>query len=498
MARLVSVLLSLPLIFLPFHVDADRQQSVDRQPAVAGQFYPGTAQELRQMLDGLFAHAVPSKGVRNIVGIIVPHAAYVYSGQVAASGFHQIDTAARYQDVFIIGPSHYVDFTGAAVYTAGDFITPLGKVAVDRETGRHLLSESSLFTDRSDAQEKEHSVEVEIPFLQYIFGSRLKIVPIVVGENSPQVCAQIADVLRPYLNGRNLFVISSDFSHYPAYADAVRTDSITAAAIVSNSPSTLQRALIRNDRAGIPNLATSLCGWSAVLTFLSMTSANPALHLQEIQYMNSGDSPVGSRDRVVGYCSIAVSDDSEQHGDQGFQLSPQDRNTLLAIARETLEQCVRGGAIPPVNPETLSAPLKTDCGAFVTLNRNGRLRGCIGRFEPAEALYRVVQEMAVAAATQDYRFEPVTRSELGDIRIEVSVLTPLRRIQSAEEYDPARHGIYMRKGGHSGTFLPQVAKETGWTKEELLGHCAEDKAGIGWDGWKDAQLFVYDAIVFGE
>ncbi len=498
MARLVQLLFALPLVFVPLHVVPEGQHPVDRAPAVAGAFYPASSADLAQMVNGLFSHAVHSKGLKKIIGLIVPHAGYVYSGQVAASGFNQIDTSSAYQDVFIIGPSHYVDFSGAAVYTRGDFITPLGKVTVDKEVCRRLLAASRAFTDRTDVQEKEHSVEVELPFLQQLFGSRLRIVPIVVGDNAPDVRADIAAALRPYFNGHNLFVISSDFSHYPDYRDAVRVDSATASAVLANSPATLQETLMRNDRAGIPNLATSLCGWSAVLTFLALTSTTPGIHFEKVQYMNSGDSPVGSRERVVGYNAIVAYDGEAQSTGQGFELSPGDKASLLAIARQSLEHCVRAGGIPDIPEASLPVALRTACGAFVTLNKNGRLRGCIGRFDPGEPLYKVVQEMTVAAATQDYRFDPVKRSELSDIRIEVSVLTPLRKIGSIEEFDPAHDGIYMRKGNRSGTFLPQVAKETGWTKEQLLGHCAEEKAGIGWDGWKNADLYVYEAIVFGE
>ena len=496
--RLLQIALTLPLLILPFHVVPEQGQHSDREPAVAGTFYPSDPSELRSMLDGFFANAVRSRNLMHVVGIIVPHAGYVFSGQVDASGFRQIDTAAGYENVFVIGPSHYVGFTGAAVYTAGDYRTPLGSVHVNQGIGRALLKESHLFTDRTDAQAREHSVEVEIPFLQHLFGPRLSIVPIVMGSDSPQECEAIARVLRPYNNGRNLFVISSDFSHYPNYADAVRVDSITASAILSNSPSTLAQTLERNDARGIPNLATSLCGWSAVLTFLSMTSDDPAIHLEKIQYKNSGDSPFGERDRVVGYCAIVANKEDDDPPEQGFQLAPEAKHALLAIARETLERNIREGDIPSIDPLTLPASLKVSCGAFVTLNKNGRLRGCIGRFNPEQPLYVVVQEMTVAAATQDYRFPPVSRSELGDIHMEISVLTPLRKISSADEFDPSKHGIYIRKGSRSGTFLPQVAKETGWTKEQLLGHCAEEKAGIGWDGWRDANLYVYEAIVFGE
>ncbi len=450
------------------------------------------------MIDALFGRAAASRQLPDLAAVIVPHAGYVYSGGVAASGFNQINRNNGYENVFIIGPSHYVDFEGASVYTSGNFQTPLGTVEVNRAIGRQLVASSALFSDRTDAQAREHSVEVELPFLQVVMKDHLRIVPIVVGANSAATCKQIADALRPYFNRRNLFVISSDFSHYPAYGDAVRTDSLTAAAILSNSPENLQRVLLQNDRAGIPNLATSLCGWSAVLTLLDLTSHDSGMKFAKIEYRNSGDSPVGDRGRVVGYCAITAYRTEGGQADDKAGLSKDDKNQLLAIARETLEHAIREGGLPEIDPLTLSPSLKAPGGAFVTLNKNDRLRGCIGRFDASEPLYKVVQEMAVAAATRDYRFDPVHRSELGNIRIEISVLTPMRKISSINEFDPDKDGIYMRKGARSGTFLPQVAKETGWTKEELLGHCAQDKAGIGWDGWKDAELFVYEAIVFGE
>jgi AmmeMemoRadiSam system protein A len=134
----------------------------------------------------------------------------------------------------------------------------------------------------------------------------------------------------------------------------------------------------------------------------------------------------------------------------------------------------------------------------VTLRKDGQLRGCIGRFEATEALYLIVRDMAISASTQDYRFPAVTPEEIDDLEIEISVLTPMRKISSIDEIQLGQHGIYIKKGYSSGTFLPQVATETGWTKEEFLGHCARDKAHIGWDGWKDAEIFVYEAYVFSE
>ena len=488
----------LPLLLFPLLILAPacnaQVNTADRQPAVAGQFYPGTAGELRQELTNLFSRALPSQHLANVVAVIVPHAGYPFSGSVAASGFDQIDPGKEYENIFVIGPSHHVGFEGAAVYAEGDFLMPLGRVKVNRELGGRLARENPVFSTRTDAHANEHSVEVQLPFLQTILKKPFQIVPIVVGANAPATCRKIADALRPYFNEKNLFVISTDFSHYPAYDDAVRTDRSTAHAILTGSPDSLLATLQKNAEAGIPNLATSLCGWSAVLTLLYMTGGTGATYT-EIEYRNSGDAGITDKRSVVGYWALAVSRPAKV---SGFNLGEKDRAKLLTIARETVASYTGSRQVPSIDPATLSDALKTPCGAFVTLNEGGSLRGCIGRFDASEPLYSVVQQMAVAAATQDPRFRPVEGSEVKSLDIEISVLTPMRRIQSIDEFELGKHGIYIKKGFRSGTFLPQVAVETGWTREEFLGHCAQDKAGIGWDGWKDAELYVYEALVFGE
>jgi AmmeMemoRadiSam system protein A len=354
-----------------------------------------------------------------------------------------------------------------------------------------------VFSDRSDVHEPEHSIEVQLPFLQYVIKKGLRIVPIVLGTPSRRTGKQIADVLHPYFTEKNLFVISTDFSHYPAYRDAVRLDSLSARGIVSNSTEEFMRVMIGNRRSGTPNLLTSLCGEACVLTLLDVTSAEAGIRFTPVRYRNSGDVPDGRRDRVVGYHAIAVSKGGRARSEV-FELGPRDRLALLRLARESVERVVREGRVPDVHPGHMPAALTRCCGVFVTLNRNHDLRGCIGRFEATEPLYRVVQKMAAAAAREDPRFPPVTASELAGLHIEVSVLTPMRKISSIDEFTPGKHGIYLRRGARSGTLLPQVAKETGWSREQLLGYCARDKAGLGWDGWKNAELFVYEAFVFAE
>jgi hypothetical protein len=253
---------------------------------------------------------------------------------------------------------------------------------------------------------------------------------------------------------------------------------------------------------------------------LMMTEDSKGIQIKHIRYCNSGDSPYGGHDRVVGYHAFAFtreekgarvptvpafdegeaspqpSPQGEGGGEQttaGFQLTDADKAMLKEIARESIRLSFFGRTY---KPENLSPTLKQKCGAFVSLHKHGRLRGCIGHFGEDYPLGEIVAQMARAAAFEDPRFDRVQQSEFNELDIEISVLTPMRRIKSLDEFELGKHGIYIRKGWRSGTYLPQVADEVNWTKEEFVSHCAAEKAGIGWNGWKDAELYVYEAIVF--
>jgi len=324
-----------------------------------------------------------------------------------------------------------------------------------------------------------------------------RIVPIIIGTNNAPTCEKIAKVLAPYFNNNNLFVISTDFSHYPNYEDAIKVDKLTAEAIESNSSKKLLDVLKSNEKLKISNLATSLCGWTSVLTLLYITENLKDITISGIHYQNSGDTPsYGDSSRVVGYNAIVVSGKIESKNE--FTLTEEDKKNLLKVARKTLEEYIRNSKIPNIDTSGFSDALKQNCGAFVTLHKDGKLRGCIGQFTAKKPLYLIVQDMAKASSTEDYRFDKVTSDELKSIDIEISVLSPLKLIKSIDEIEMGKHGIYIMKDGKGGTFLPQVATETGWTKEEFLGHCAQDKAGLGWTGWKDADIYIYNAIIFGE
>jgi AmmeMemoRadiSam system protein A len=218
--------------------------------------------------------------------------------------------------------------------------------------------------------------------------------------------------------------------------------------------------------------------------------------------MNSGDSEYGDKKEVVGYNAFIVTRSTEKAGNPDrnkFDLTKDEKNTLLHIARKSIQTAFYGEKLQKAwDGENLTGTLESECGAFVTLNEDGHLRGCIGHFGENIPLYETVAMMARAAAFEDTRFMEVSREELTRIDIEISVLSPLEKISGPDEFEYGKQGIYMVKNGRSGTFLPQVAQESNWTKEEFLGHCARDKAGIGWDGWKTAALYTYYAIVFSE
>ena len=479
---------------------------INRKAAFAGQFYPANPDTLKADLKLFFSKAVPRK-YDNVLAVISPHAGYVFSGQTAASAYNQIDTKKTYKNIFVIASSHRVAFDGASIYYIGNYTTPLGVVKVNTKLAKELVDQNSFFTYRQDADAQEHSLEVQLPFLQYIFGDNFQIVPIIIATSSLKTLDKISAALKPYFNSDNLFVISSDFSHYPKYEDAQKVDKLTAESILKNNADALINQLSANDKSHIQSLATSLCGWTSVITLLKLTENHKNITPHLIAQTNSGDTEYGEKDRVVGYTAIAFSTDSQgikaektdtPKTQNDYSLTDDEKNILLELAKKTITNYINFRKTDSLKSSDFPKALNDNLGVFVTLHKNNALRGCIGRFFTDDPLYQTVQEMAIASATQDTRFKPVSADELKDITIEISVLSPMKRIYSPGEIVLGKHGIYIKKGNRSGTFLPQVASETGWTVDDFLGHCAQDKAGIGWNGWKDAEMYIYTALVFGE
>ena len=468
--------------------------TVVRPATQANRFYTGDAMELSEQVDSLLALHKGSNIYNNVAALIVPHAGYEYSGNVAATAYTTLDPNKTYKRIFLLGPSHHEWLDGASVNIEADYYaTPLGQVKVDHETALQLTTADSLFAYHPAAHEQEHCLEVQLPFLQRLFVHHDKevppIVPIIVSTNNFNKLKRMAEVLKPFFTDENLFIVSSDFSHYPSYEDACEVDAKTGKAIETGNVEELIATIEANAQSGKRNLATSACGAFPIITLMLMLDNH--YEVKHLLYQNSGDVDRHGRSRVVGYHAFAF---LRQEG--GFTLTDAEKKHLKEIALNSIRDSLDGKPISKASLTDRSSALTSKCGAFVSLHKHGQLRGCIGHFGEDIALYRVVAEMARAAAFEDPRFQPLRREELADIDIEISVLTPMRRIKSIDEFELHRHGIYIRKGYRSGTFLPQVADEVNWTKEEFIGHCSRDKAGIGWDGWRDAELYVYEAIVF--
>ena len=462
----------------------------NRMPAVAGTFYPATAISLEKQISNLFEKAIKVPET-DVAALIVPHAGYVFSGQIAAAAYAKLDRQAQYKNIFIIGASHRKHFEGVSIYPNGNYITPSGEVEINDKTTSQLMDKHEFIYYDKEADSPEHSLEVQLPFLQYWLYNKFQIVPLIMGSDDPSLCIKLADALRPWFNSENLFVISSDFSHYPSYETACITDDETADAIVSKDVKKLWECCKKNNHSSKSNLLTGLCGAAAVQTLLCLTQDNAEITFEKIVYKNSGDVPEGDKNRVVGYWAIAAN-----RTNKPFTITESEKLAMLKLARESISNHLN-------NTNTLyesdyAGIINDHLGAFITLKKDGKLRGCIGRFSPGKPLYQTIKDMAVAAATRDSRFNPVTFEELQQIEIEISILTPLKKINSIDQIQLGKHGIYIKKGLSSGTFLPQVASDTNWTKEDFLGHCARDKAGIGWDGWKAADIYTYEAIVISE
>jgi AmmeMemoRadiSam system protein B/AmmeMemoRadiSam system protein A len=484
------ILLLMALLFFPVRSWGD---NMIKEPNVAGAFYSADPKELSDFIDYYKQEAGPVASDRKVEIAIAPHAGYPYSGPIAAYTYKAI-ARNHYKTVVIIGPSHYFPFEGISVWPSGGFKTPLGTVPVDEDFAKALMKENPKFQFLSYVFEREHAIEVELPFLQKTFEG-IKIVPILMGDPDPQVCRDLAVALDKLIGTRDdvLILISSDMSHYYTYDVANQMDALTLQAIKEIDPKKFFEGCISRKM--------EMCGFVPVTTALLYARLRGIDHVEILKHANSGDTS-GDKSRVVGYSSVIfyshLLGQTRSQEDQAGALNPSQQKELLKIARQSMETYVKTGKVADISSR--DARLNEIQGAFVTIRKHGALRGCIGNIIGQEPLYETVRDMAVAAASQDPRFNPLTASELKDVDIEISVLSQPRRVKDASEIQMGRDGVIVSEGGHQGVFLPQVADETGWSKEEFLSQLCSQKAGLPPDAWKDPNtaLYVFTADVFAE
>jgi AmmeMemoRadiSam system protein B/AmmeMemoRadiSam system protein A len=424
------------------------------------------------------------------IGLIVPHAGYVYSGPVAAAGFRQMD-GGDYDVAVIIASDHQAPSSDPiSVWAEGGFETPLGVVPVDVELAQALVEADPRITFDPDTHEGEHPIEIELPFLQRVCPG-CHVVPVLMGADDEDAVQALADALLSALPGRRaVLVASSDLSHYPAYDDALVVDGATLTAIETGDPTRVRETSAALMAAGFPNLATCACGRGPILVTMRVAQGLGADTINVLRYANSGDSAGGDKSQVVGYGAVML-----------WRYEPPDltqarREELLALVRETLDEYLDTGQVP--DHETDDPVLTRRSGAFVTLRQDGQLRGCIGHTQADLPLYQVVQQMAVAAATQDPRFSALTRENLPGVTVEISVLSPFRRVTDAEQVQVGTHGLMIFKEGHQGLLLPQVPVEQGWNRATFLEELCQ-KAGLPPGCWQEgAGIYAFTAVVFGE
>lgn len=465
-----------------------------KNPCASGTFYPDNPKELSQMIDTLLETAKPNPIKGEIFALILPHAGYGFSGPTASFGYKLIKDKP-YKTVIIIGSSHYYGFSGVSIYPEGVFRTPLGDVAVDREFAQKLLNkDKDIFFDRL-AFSKEHSVEVQLPFLQKTL-SDFKIVPVVMGDCTLSCCKKFASLLKETIGNRQdvLVIASSDMYHGYDYEECSIIDNLTLSYLKNMDAEGLYY--------GLREAKLQLCGGFAVVATLLLAKDLGHNSLEGLNYTNSA-IVTGKKNKglwTVGYVSCAIDQEKAHQAldEEKAMLNKEQKRKLLEIARNSIETYLKTGKrleLREVDPVLLK-----EMGAFVTLRKDGELRGCIGNLVGREPLYLTVKDMAVEAAVGDPRFPSVELSELKDIDLEISVLSPMERISSIDKMQLGVHGVLVKKGFNSGVFLPQVATETGWSKEEFMSNLCAHKAGLSADAWKDksTEVYIFTAEVFSE
>jgi hypothetical protein len=483
---------------------AGRAGGQDREPIGAGSFYPPSASMLKSAVQAMLADALPPRADRPIA-IVVPHAGYLFSGQIAADAYRQA-AAHRYETVVIVGTNHTDGgFHNVGICPGRTFRTPLGAVPIDEAFVAALQKADSDCVVDANVHRKEHSVEVQVPFVQQVFPNA-KIVPLVVGRPEPSLCARLGRALASVARDRAvLLVASSDLSHYPSARDGAEVDRRTLETIAALDADAVYQNEVGAGGRAVPDLVTHACGTGAIMAVVTAARALGATRGTVLSYANSGETIAGDPLRAVGYGAVAFTA-GEPGSDATVLKAPprddgplqaQDRKWMLGFARETIRRYLTTQTLPL--PRAYPPRLQRDRGVFVTLKKRGDLRGCIGHLSSDVPMVRLVGMMAFASAFEDPRFEKLALDEVRDVEIEISILSPPRPVGAATDIVVGRDGVVLSADGRSAVFLPQVAPEQGWNRDQMLDNLCV-KAGLPATRWRAAgvRFETFQAEVFGE
>lgn len=464
-------------------------------------WYPADANLLRKQIAGYFEKA-RVEPIENTVALILPHAGYAYSGRTAAYGLKIVK--GKYRRIVVVGPSHYVPMSEIlSVPKVTHYQTPLGEAPLDTAFINKLL-EHQIFQNVPRVHRLEHSVQMELPLLQYAFGD-FKFVPIVAGQCSAETIRRAADILKPMLDKNTLVVASSDFTHYgPNYSYVPFTENIPEQLRKLDMGAFEKIAALDADGflAYRQKRRQTICGYVPIAILLSMLEPDSKCKL--VHYATSGGL-TGDFTNSVSYLTVVFSGAwpggaaaKPKHTEAALTADEKDR--LLKLARKTIDYYLEHRRVPTASQLGIDVTdaMKSARAAFVTLTEHGMLRGCIGDIFPRQPLYESVIENAVNACVRDRRFRPVTKDELAGITIEISALTVPKPLKSWQEIRIGADGVVLSKAGRRAVFLPQVAPEQGWDVNEMLTHLSL-KAGLEPGAWKQGASFLaFQAEVFGE
>jgi len=445
-----------------------------RMPAVSGAFYPATADELSNMVESFLdagsanTSAAQDTAMPASKALIVPHAGYIYSGEVAGAAYQRLRVSRdKIKRVVLLGPSHRVAFQGIAAPSSAFFETPLGNIPIDLEMIAQMVN-ANLVQELDQAHVQEHSLEVQLPFLQKTL-SDFKLIPLIVGDASKEAVARVIE--RLWGGDETLIVISSDLSHYHDYETAKRRDAETARKITSLNP------ILKGEDA---------CGCRCINGLIEYAK-NSRLQISEIKINNSGDT-AGDKSRVVGYGSFnIVSDQTQSQMPDSYSIAQ--RQQLLQVAREAILRPLISKENYQLDLANFSEKLREERASFVTLQINDMLRGCIGSLAPHRALVADVAHNAQAAAYKDPRFKPLTMPEFHDITIHISVLSLPRHVECADRASliefltPGKDGLIIEENGMRATYLPSVWEQLP-DPENFVSELRR-KAGLAPGGWSD-------------
>ena len=469
-----------------------------RKTAAAGRFYPDEPERLKKFVSSFLREGAAPSG--RCVGMLVPHAGYEYSGAAAGTALAYLKDA-DFDTLVILATGHTMALAKGALLAEGSFDTPLGPVAIDEPFCRELLKEEKLFENSPRAHAGEHAVEVQLPFLRVLKGGAVKVVPVLFNSDDEALLEEAGRAIGRAMKTRKaLLCVSSDLSHYPPGNVAEMSDrSVLLAlrqALRNASPGYFHQANALLLAKAAAHLDTTACGQAAMTAGAAAALELGANDFELSRYTHSGKVS-GDDSAVVGYGAGFFTEVSPKPAG-GLELDARMKADLLALARKSIEGCFKTGktAGQPLDPRT---EFNQPAAIFVTLTIGGDLRGCIGSLEPRGTLTDMVAAYACAAAFEDPRFDQVTAAELKKVSIEISVLSPLERVAGPEAVKPGVHGVYVKSGSRSGTYLPQVWEHFK-TKEEFLTSLCLEKAGLSANAWKEKStaLYVYAVDCFSE